>query len=63
MQAALISVVISVLCCAVFCCCLLQGPQIVDLLKKNPVVAIPVLITRLEQKVQEWLKVGGPCEV
>eukprot|EP00775_Hariotina_reticulata_P006274 gene6274-6513_t len=34
-----------------------QGPQIVDLLKKNPVVAIPVLITRLEQKVQEWLKV------
>lgn len=36
-----------------------QGPQIVELMKKNPTVAVPVIITRLEQKAQEWLKVGG----
>lgn len=35
-----------------------QGPQIVELLKKNPTVAIPVIIARLEQKEAEWLKVG-----
>eukprot|EP00879_Flechtneria_rotunda_P010154 GHRR01010615.1.p1 GENE.GHRR01010615.1~~GHRR01010615.1.p1 ORF type:complete len:776 (+),score=281.26 GHRR01010615.1:210-2537(+) len=34
-----------------------QGPQIVELLKKNPVVAIPVVIMRLQQKAAEWLKV------
>eukprot|EP00878_Enallax_costatus_P007439 GHUV01007791.1.p1 GENE.GHUV01007791.1~~GHUV01007791.1.p1 ORF type:complete len:1062 (+),score=409.26 GHUV01007791.1:105-3290(+) len=34
-----------------------QGPQIVELMKKNPTVAIPVIIVRLEQKAQEWLKV------
>jgi paired amphipathic helix protein Sin3a len=34
-----------------------QGPQIVELLKKNPTVAIPVIILRLEQKEAEWLRV------
>jgi hypothetical protein len=43
-------------------CCLAasqQGPQIVELLKKNPTVAIPVIIVRLEQKEAEWLRVSG----
>lgn len=34
-----------------------QGPQIVDLLKKNPGVAIPVVLSRLQQKDSEWRKV------
>ncbi|WIA19087.1 hypothetical protein OEZ85_003737 [Tetradesmus obliquus] len=34
-----------------------QGPQIVELLKKNPTVAIPVVMVRLEQKETEWLRV------
>eukprot|EP00882_Tetradesmus_deserticola_P011207 GHRQ01011856.1.p1 GENE.GHRQ01011856.1~~GHRQ01011856.1.p1 ORF type:complete len:534 (+),score=277.95 GHRQ01011856.1:129-1730(+) len=36
-----------------------QGPQIVELLKKNPTVAIPVIIVRLEQKEAEWYRVRG----
>ena len=34
-----------------------QGAQIVDLLKKNPGVAIPVVLSRLQQKDGEWRKV------
>ena len=34
-----------------------QGHQIVDLLKKNPGVAIPVVLSRLQQKDGEWRKV------
>lgn len=34
-----------------------QGPQIVDLLKKNPGTAIPVVLSRLQQKDGEWRKV------
>lgn len=40
-----------------------QGTQLVELLRKNPAVAIPVIIIRLEQKEVEWLKVcawAGP---
>lgn len=36
----------------------LQGAQLIELLRKNPAVAIPVIIIRLEQKEAEWLKVG-----
>lgn len=35
-----------------------QGAQLIELLRKNPAVAIPVIIIRLEQKEAEWLKVG-----
>jgi paired amphipathic helix protein Sin3a len=31
-----------------------QGPNVVDLLRKNPTVAIPVVLARLEQKDKEW---------
>lgn len=34
-----------------------QGAQLIELLRKNPAVAIPVVIIRLEQKEAEWLKV------
>ncbi|GIL73116.1 hypothetical protein Vretimale_4724 [Volvox reticuliferus] len=34
-----------------------QGPVLIDLLRKNPVVAIPVVVTRLEQKDEEWRRV------
>jgi hypothetical protein len=33
------------------------GPQICDLLRKNPPVAIPVIVARLEQKDAEWREV------
>ena len=36
-----------------------SGPQICDLLRKNPPVAIPVILTRLEQKDVEWREVGA----
>lgn len=44
-----------------------QGAQLIELLKKNPAVAIPVVIIRLEQKEAEWYKVregreGGWCD-
>lgn len=31
-----------------------QGITMVDLLKKNPAVAVPVILLRLEQKAEEW---------
>ncbi len=31
-----------------------SGQQLVDLLIKNPAVAIPVILARLEQKEVEW---------
>lgn len=31
-----------------------QGPVLIDLLRKNPAVAIPVVCQRLEQKDAEW---------
>lgn len=31
-----------------------QGPEVVDLLRKNPAVAIPVVLKRLRQKGEEW---------
>ncbi|EFJ52117.1 hypothetical protein VOLCADRAFT_56211 [Volvox carteri f. nagariensis] len=34
-----------------------QGPVLIDLLRKNPVVAIPVVVARLEQKDEEWRRV------
>mmetsp|Transcript_36011 Transcript_36011/g.80148 ORF Transcript_36011/g.80148 Transcript_36011/m.80148 type:complete len:1160 (+) Transcript_36011:163-3642(+) len=34
-----------------------QGPMLLDLLRRNPGVAIPVVMARLEQKDQEWRKV------
>ncbi|CAD7699293.1 unnamed protein product [Ostreobium quekettii] len=34
-----------------------QGKNVLDLLKKNPVVAIPVVLLRLQQKDQEWRQV------
>lgn len=33
-----------------------QGPPIIELLKRNPAVAIPVIAPRLEQKDREWRK-------
>ncbi len=36
------------------CACVAQGPVLVDLLRKNPIVAIPVVVNRLEQKDEEW---------
>jgi hypothetical protein len=45
-------------CCCVCGVAVQQGPQIVELLKKNPTVAIPVIIVRLEQKEVEWLLVS-----
>lgn len=36
-----------------------QGPDIRDLMLKNPAVAIPVVMTRLRQKDDEWRKVRG----
>lgn len=46
--------------CCLGCCtvCCTQGAQLIELLKKNPAVAIPVIIIRLEQKEAEWLKVN-----
>lgn len=32
----------------------LQGQVMVELLKKNPSVAVPVVLMRLEQKEAEW---------
>lgn len=51
----------NVLCRAVGVCAApsKQGAQLIELLRKNPAVAIPVIIIRLEQKEAEWLKVGG----
>lgn len=43
--------------CVCVCCCL-QGSQLIELLRKNPAVSIPVVIQRLEQKEGEWLKVS-----
>ncbi|KAI8469341.1 MAG: hypothetical protein J3K34DRAFT_522233 [Monoraphidium minutum] len=34
-----------------------SGPQVCDLLRKNPPVAIPVILGRLEQKDAEWREV------
>ncbi|KAG2499920.1 hypothetical protein HYH03_002207 [Edaphochlamys debaryana] len=34
-----------------------QGPVLIDLMRKNPVVAIPVVVARLEQKDDEWRRV------
>uniref|UniRef100_A0A7S3QMC6 Histone deacetylase interacting domain-containing protein n=1 Tax=Dunaliella tertiolecta TaxID=3047 RepID=A0A7S3QMC6_DUNTE len=34
-----------------------QGPVLVDLLRKNPAVAIPVVFHRMEQKDAEWQRV------
>ncbi|KAG2448373.1 hypothetical protein HYH02_006955 [Chlamydomonas schloesseri] len=34
-----------------------QGPMLVELMKRNPVVAIPVVVARLEQKDEEWRRV------
>ena len=31
-----------------------QGPVLVDLLRKNPTVAVPVVLMRMEQKDLEW---------
>ena len=31
-----------------------HGPEVVDLLRKNPAVAIPVVLKRLRQKEEEW---------
>lgn len=60
------SVVLALLTASVWChafgvCAvpLAQGAQLIELLRKNPAVAIPVIIIRLEQKEAEWLKVGG----
>jgi len=38
-------------CCANFGCAWLQ---IVQLLRKNPQVAVPVVCARLQQKDEEW---------
>lgn len=34
-----------------------QGATVMDLLRKNPCVAVPVIMLRLEQKGHEWNKV------
>lgn len=34
-----------------------QGPVLCDLIRKNPVVAIPLVVVRLEQKDEEWRRV------
>lgn len=34
-----------------------QGKNVLDLLRKNPVVAVPVVLLRLQQKDQEWRQV------
>jgi len=34
-----------------------HGYQIIDLLKKNPTVAIPIILARLRQKDEEWRRV------
>ncbi len=31
-----------------------SGPQLLELLTKNPAVAVPVILTRLQAKEQEW---------
>ena len=31
-----------------------QGPVLVDLLRKNPSVAVPVVLARMEGKDEEW---------
>lgn len=31
-----------------------HGPEVVDLLRKNPAVAVPVVLKRLRQKEEEW---------
>ena len=31
-----------------------SGPVMVDLLKRNPLIAIPVILLRMEQKDAEW---------
>lgn len=36
-----------------------SGPQVCDLLRKNPAVAVPIILPRLEQKDAEWMEVGG----
>eukprot|EP00898_Chlorokybus_atmophyticus_P000738 jgi/Chlat1/1665/Chrsp127S08674 len=36
-----------------------HGPDIVELLFKNPIVAIPVILSRLKQKDDEWRTVRG----
>ena len=40
--------------CQVGCRAGEAGPQVVDLLKKNPAVAVPVILARLKQKDEEW---------
>ncbi len=37
-----------------------SGPQVCDLLRKNPAVAAPVVLARLEQKDEEWREVRTP---
>jgi len=37
------------------------GHQVVDLLKKNPAVAVPVILARLKQKDEEWC--GAPPRI
>lgn len=38
-----------------------QGTQVVELLKKNPAVAVPVVLARLKQKDEEWCVGCFPC--
>jgi hypothetical protein len=35
------------------------GPQVVELLRRSPAAAAPVVLPRLEQKQREWREVGG----
>ena len=37
-----------------------QGMQVVELLKKNPAVAVPVVLARLKQKDEEWCEAAAP---
>eukprot|EP00873_Tetraselmis_striata_P014444 jgi/Tetstr1/434708/TSEL_002535.t1 len=39
-----------------------QGASLVALLRKNPSVAVPVVLTRLQQKAEEWEKVKVTME-
>ena len=33
-----------------------HGPDVIDMLHKNGPVALPVILNRLKQKQEEWLK-------
>lgn len=32
----------------------MQGPVLIDLLRKNPLVTVPLVVARMEQKDEEW---------